>query len=303
MLLLTSALMVVALHVGHEPAFQEARPASPAVEQELIKLDQQLAVAQDKGDTQAVDRLLSDKYTYVDQTGRVGTKADALTNTKRAAPDKGAIKNTDYKVQLLGDTAVMTHLTVLRGEGELTEHLRAMHLWVREGNRWRIAAHQWTPISFPSSPASKPLLDAKCAEASFEPEVYQYYGDTNAIFRKLGNNEMGLQHRRAFMLLIETPTKAEVVLFERASFDDPGFRVSNWRGASLGGLREQLTSVILENRGLLCIGEQAIKTVKARWSQEPLGSVALPASTVAAFGHFVKRYGTEYMRVTAILLC
>lgn len=281
----------------------QAPAQAPAanVEQQLIALDKQLAQAQSRGDADAVGKLLADEYIYTDQTGRIGTKKEALANT-RSAPDKGAIENTEYTVKHHGDSAVMTHLTAVRGENGMTEHLRSMHVWVRRGSSWQMAAHQWTPVAVPSQP-SRPLINAKCAEFSYEPEVFQFYGDGNTILRKVENDTMGLQHRRAYLLLVELNDSAELVVFERPSFEEPEMRVASWRGRSLGDLREQLTSAILKNRGVLCIGEQSIRLVKARYSPEPMGLVPLPVSAKAAFGHFVKKYGNQYMRVTALLLC
>ncbi|MGH9350499.1 MAG: DUF4440 domain-containing protein [Vicinamibacterales bacterium] len=283
-------------------AAQESKP-SPNVEQQLIKLDQQLAQAQSRGDAAAVARILADDYVFTDQTGRMGTKREAVGNT-REGPDKGSIENSEYKVLQLGTSAVMTHLTAIRGEGGMTEYLRSMHVWTRRDSGWQLAAHQWTPVAVPSSPPSRPLINAKCAEFAYEPEVFQFYGDSNSILRKLQDDQMGLEHRRAYLLLIETPESAEVAIFERPSFEDAEMNVSSWRGASLGDLREKLTMAILRNRGILCAGEQSIRLVKAQFSPSPLGQVALPESPKMAFGHFVKRYGgSQYLRVTALLLC
>lgn len=295
-LITLSVLLTVPAAMG-----AQTPPPSPEVEQQLIKLDQQLAQAQSLGDVAALEKILAEDYVYTDQTGRMGTKREALANAQEG-PDEGSIENSEYKVLQLGASAVMTHLSAIKGKDGKTEYVRTMHVWTLRANEWQLAAHQWTPVAVPSQPAA-PIIDARCAEFAYEPEVFQFYGDSNSILRKLQNDQMGLDHRRAYMLLIETPESAELAVFERPTFEDPEMNVSSWRGASLGDLREQLTTALLKNRGVLCTGEQSIRLVKARYSPSPLGAVTLPETATMAFGHFVKRYGGQYLRVTALLLC
>lgn len=296
---LAVSLLLVPL-VSAQPG--SAKQSTSNIEQELIKLDQQLAQAQSRGDVNGVARLLADEYTFTDQTGRMGTKKEALANAKAAGPDKDTIENSEYKVTSLGDSAVMTHLSTIKGDGGRTEYLRSLHVWVKRANTWQIAAHQWTPVAVPSRSPS-PLINAKCAEYSFEPEVFQFYGDANAVLRKLNDDTMGLEHRRAYLLMIETADSAEVAIFERPTFEDKNIAVALWRGKTAGDLRQQLTDTILTNRGLMCMGEQAIRVVKTRLATRTMGQVVLPVTAKEAFGHFVKKHGETYMRVTALLLC
>jgi hypothetical protein len=141
----------------------------------------------------------------------------------------------------------------------------------------------------------------QCATYSYEPEVISYFGDSETVIKKLDNDQMGLKERRGYLLLIETKKTAEFTFFER---DDPkNFKVYQWSGASLGNLREDLTDVILENRGIACVGAQTKSIVKASFNPDDKGVIPQPLSARAAFSHMLKKYGTQYLRVTVLLLC
>jgi hypothetical protein len=80
-------------------------------------------------------------------------------------------------------------------------------------------------------------------------------------------------------------------------------RTYSWKGQSAGSLREQLTSAILSNRGIACIGEMSKKTILASLNPTLNADVPAPASMRGAFGHVVKRYANDYVRATVYLLC
>lgn len=141
----------------------------------------------------------------------------------------------------------------------------------------------------------------KCAEYSYQPEVISYFGDSETIIKKLDNDQMGLPDRRGYLLLIETKKAAEFTFFERE--DAKNFKVHQWSGASMGDLREKLTDVIMENRGIACIGAQTKSIVKASFNPDDKGVIPQPLSARAAFSHAIRKYGTEYIRVTILLLC
>jgi len=268
------------------------------VKQQLIKLDKEWAAATAKGDVKALDRILADDYIYTDLDGSIGTKAELLkdlkANSKMSHPP---LETDDYSIRVYGTTAIMTHLAMSSHEGNTK--LRSLHVWVKHGQTWRVVAHQWTTVM-----EAKPddlRFRAKCANYSYQPEVIAYFGDSTTITQKLDNDQMGLPDRRGYLLLIETKDSAEFSFFERA--DDQHFRVSQWKGASLGDLREKLTDVILENRGIACVGAQTKSIVNTRFNPSDLGTIPMPLSARAAFSHMLKKYGDQYLRVTVLLLC
>jgi len=291
---------------GQQAAHAHNSMSSPApageygkVEQQLIRLDREWGAASSSGDTKALNRLLAANYTYTDFDGRVGTKAEMLRDVKSNHANKmESLEASDYKVQVYGNTAVMTHLTTA-ASGDSKVQLQSMHVWAKRGASWQVVAHQWTAVTPRNS--TLPEIRAKCASYSYQPEILSYFGDSNTVISKLENDQMGLADRRGYLLLVEKKGSAEFSFFERVDADN--FRVMQWQGQSLGDLREKLTDVIFQNRGIACVGEQTKMIVKASFKPEDRGTIPMPLSAKAAFSHTLKKYGDDYLRVTILLLC
>lgn len=269
------------------------------VKEQLIKLDQEWAAAAARGDAKILTRILASDYRYTDLDGTVGTKAQLLkeagATSKMSHP---SLTTEDYDIQVYGNTAVMTHLASGKHDDHNTQ-LRSLHVWVKKGAIWQVVAHQWTTIRRPE--AGEQPFRAKCANYSYQPEVIAYFGDSKTITGKLDNDQMGLPDRRGYLLLVETKGTAELAFFERE--DEQLFKVYKWEGASLGDFRENLTNVILENRGIACVGAQAKSMVNVKFNPADLGTIPMPLSARAAFGHMLKKYEDQYLRVTVLLLC
>jgi hypothetical protein len=140
-----------------------------------------------------------------------------------------------------------------------------------------------------------------CSNMSFQPEVLTFYGDSATVLKKMDDFKMQLPARRVYMFMLETAGSAELSLYERT--DDNKTKVSHWQGTSIADLRERISSGLLENRGIACVGEQTKSLVQAKLSPKNLGTIPAPVSARAAFGHTVKAYGEDYIRVTVFLLC
>jgi hypothetical protein len=159
-----------------------------------------------------------------------------------------------------------------------------------------------------SSKDKKPVFKAVspigCKMASWEPEVFSFYGDPAAVTAKLNNFEMNLPDRRVFMFMIETTNSAQLSLFELAKDSEDGntFHLWSWKGQSASDLREKATETILANRGVLCVGEQ-IKSLVKGLNPEDKGVIPAPTTALAAFGHAIHGYDKEYIRLTVFLLC
>src|SRR6516165_1385109 len=142
---------------------------------------------------------------------------------------------------------------------------------------------------------------AGCRKASWEPEVFSFYGDPDAVSAKLKNFEMNLPDRRVFLFMIETTNAAQLSLFELAKESKGGdtFHVWSWKGQSASDLREKATDTILANRGVLCVGEQ-IKSLVKGLNPDDKGEIPAPRTALAAFGHEINGYH-EYIRLTVFL--
>jgi len=163
-------------------------------------------------------------------------------------------------------------------------------------------------------PAFKAVSLAGCRLASWEPEVFNFYGDPAAVRAKLENFEMHLPDRRVFMFMVESNQSAQLSLFELAKDRDDKdgkgtkdkdadkFHVWTWEGKSAAELREKATDTILANKGVLCVGEQVKGLVKSL-KPEDKGVVPAPKTALAAFGHVIEGYDDQYIRLTVFLLC
>jgi hypothetical protein len=162
----------------------------------------------------------------------------------------------------------------------------------------------------PKKPTFRAVSVVGCRKASWEPEVFSFYGDPAAVRAKLENFEMHLPDRRVFMFIVESSQSAELSLFELEKDDKDGkgseggdkFHVWTWKGKSASELRENATDTILANKGVLCVGEQVKGLVKSL-KPEDRGVVPAPKTALAAFGHAIKGYDDQYIRLTVFLLC
>lgn len=300
---ITVVMIAIGASTLHATAFQPPQPSGPA-EQELIALDKKLADAEAHGDAATVEKILATDYTLVDTTGRVVTRAQAIAGLRSSERAHAASTTTsDYSVKIHGDVAIMTHAATMKGAGEATERLRTTHVWVKRDGRWQLASDQCTAVALPLLPTNKPVMVAACSEASFSPEVLQFYGSPETIQRKLSDASMALDKRRVYLLVIETETAAELTLFERTSAEDPLVRVSQWRGNTVADLRENLTTTIMQNKGVACIGEATKRIVQARYTPTPLARISAPVTAREAFSHLLNPYAGTYMHVSVFLLC
>ena len=295
-------LLVVGLGCSLMSAQSESKSRSEygdnKLKSQLIKLEQQWATAQQKGDKATLDRILADDYKFTDLDGKVGTKRELLDNLQKNSGESSGSPN--FEVQIYGNAAVVTHNSVFKGK-DATVEARGLDVWVKHGSNWQVVAHQWTVTSGPHGDALPKEFLAKCAAISFQPEVHSLYGNAAVILSKLENDAMGLPDRRGYLLLIETEGSAELDYFDRVSTQ--GSRVYHWEGNSVSELREKLTNYILANRGIACVGAQTKALVNASLKLSDLGQIPTPLSATAAFSHMIRRYGDNYLRVSILLLC
>jgi hypothetical protein len=160
-------------------------------------------------------------------------------------------------------------------------------------------------ISKDKKPVFKAVSPPGCKKQSWTPEVFSFYGDPAAVTAKLNNFDMNLPNRRVFLFMIETTHDAQISLFELSKDgkdDNSMFHLSTWKGKSASGLREKATETILANRGIYCVGEQ-IKGLVKGLNPDDKGDLPAPKTALAAYGHTIHEYGSEYIRLTVFLLC
>jgi len=107
--------------------------------------DKAWAEATVKGDKAALTALLAEDLTYVHSTGETDTRQMFIDNLSNGVRKYTKIQHENMDVRVYGNTAVLQAAaqieTVQKGK-TAGAHLRFIHVWVRQGGKWRMVAHQ-----------------------------------------------------------------------------------------------------------------------------------------------------------------
>lgn len=100
-------------------------------------------------DYAALDAMLADTLIYAHSTGNVESKQVYLEKMKGGTQRYDSIVHESIKVAPYGSTAVAHSMVRMKGtaaEGPFDNHLMMMHVWVKQGPKWRLVAHQTTRL-------------------------------------------------------------------------------------------------------------------------------------------------------------
>ena len=125
--------------LGSSLAFGQTKKGS--VEDELIKLDKAWTSAELKGDKKAAAALVADDYIGTTQRGELENKTQYLATL---APYADTVRADDYKIRIIGNTAIMTHRATV--EGVRNMQFRSTHVWMKRNGKWLIVAHHGSRI-------------------------------------------------------------------------------------------------------------------------------------------------------------
>lgn len=107
--------------------------------------DKAWAEATVKGDKAALTALLAEDLTYVHSTGDIDTRQMFIDNLSNGVRKYTRIDHENMDVRVYGNTAVLQATarieTVQKGKAG-PAHLRFIHVWVKQGEKWRMVAHQ-----------------------------------------------------------------------------------------------------------------------------------------------------------------
>ena len=145
-------LIVIALAAAAPALFlsQTQGKAGGDDERALRQIEQELTDAMLKGDASAVERHYGDAFAFTTPDGEVMTKAQVVSNVKTGAAKFESSKFEDMKVQVYGDSAVVTSLTTDKGTVngvDVSGRYRWMDVFVRRGGRWQLVAAQGTRVA------------------------------------------------------------------------------------------------------------------------------------------------------------
>jgi len=144
---------------------------------QLQEKDQALLDAVAAGDRAIWERTLTTDAIYVDENGTTMTRAELLKDFEPLPPGiSGQIRIVDYKVQQLGDTALVIHRDEehenFYGHALLASYLTT-DTWVRRNGEWKLAMVHVYAVNVDPPSVSLPatVLDDYVGRYSASPEL------------------------------------------------------------------------------------------------------------------------------------
>jgi ketosteroid isomerase-like protein len=122
------------------------------IEQTLLQLERDWEQANTKNDTAALERLLAPEFVSTDSDGRLVTRAEMFARRKSGAVKFTEFTQDDYKVHVLGDTAIVTGRSTLKGTRDgktLSGRERWTDVFVRRNGGWQAVASHSSRIAAP----------------------------------------------------------------------------------------------------------------------------------------------------------
>ena len=127
-----------------------AQTETGSVEQELIKLEKELADAWVKRNVAFFDRVIADDFTWTAPYGIVSTKAQSLATLKSGEDVVTSWVVDEMKVRVYGDAAVATGRSTIKetykGE-DVSGQYRWTDTWVKRAGRWQCVAGHSSEIA------------------------------------------------------------------------------------------------------------------------------------------------------------
>jgi len=118
-------------------------------EQTLMKMEQEMADAIVKGDMSVYDKYSADNSVFTDPGGMMMTKAQSLAMFKSGDLKLESIKMDNMKVQMFGNTAIVTYTSMDKGTykgRDISGDYRWTDVFAKVGGKWKLIAGQGTPI-------------------------------------------------------------------------------------------------------------------------------------------------------------
>jgi ketosteroid isomerase-like protein len=126
-----------------------AAQAPPAIEKELLKLENDWATAWQKKDAVFLQKLCTEEYLATDAEGVTYTKAQDLANVASPGTSVTSFALSDMKVHVYGDTAVVTGMNTVKQTfkgKDMSGAFRFTDVFVKRDGRWQVVATQGTKV-------------------------------------------------------------------------------------------------------------------------------------------------------------
>jgi len=117
------------------------------VEEELLKLEKEFALAIVKNDAEAIGQFVADDWVIIDADGGRIDKSRFLGAVKSGVLIHEMMESDDVGVRIYGDTAVVSGLTRTKGKfmgRDFSTQERATDVFVMQNGRWQCVFSQLT---------------------------------------------------------------------------------------------------------------------------------------------------------------
>jgi ketosteroid isomerase-like protein len=123
--------------------------AAASAADDLQKSEKAWAAAVVARDFPALEKVFADELIYAHATGNIDSKQQYLDRLRKGAQRYDAITHENIRVVPYGDSAVAHSMVRMKGVSNgrpFDDHVMMLHLWVKQGGNWRLAAHQTTKV-------------------------------------------------------------------------------------------------------------------------------------------------------------
>ncbi len=122
---------------------------SAAVQDEVAQAEKAWASAVTKGDFASLDKLLASDLIYTHSSGLVEDRATYFGNLKSGALKYEGLNEEGVTVKAYGNAAIVHAKAKMNGinAGQpFNVSAVLIHVWVKQGGSWKLAAHQATRL-------------------------------------------------------------------------------------------------------------------------------------------------------------
>jgi len=126
---------------------EENKAADDKTADAVKALDTKLTDAFKIRDVKTLDKYSADDYIAIDPLGRVHDKKKYLEHLSKGTAKFDTLKETDQKVRMFGDTAVVTGLLNIKamvGDKDISGDYRWTRVYTKKGNDWLCVTEQHT---------------------------------------------------------------------------------------------------------------------------------------------------------------